>query len=321
MATINDVSRLANVSKATVSRVLSGTRGVKEASRQAVLQAAESLNYRPNVMAQNLATQRSNYVGVILSTTDAGHVSTYLPLLSNALKSRGKNMLVNFADNPDEFARCVDTFRSGQCDAIIAVGGSLAKQVDEDDNIITIDGHNNGTQRSVAYDYRFACESSCRYLSSKGHTSIAIILDDNDYASEQVLEGYKTAMQNLSIPINRQLIVHAAENPELAAMNLLNSYSPFTAMIVMRDSHAAIAMKLFKNFNLATPQDVSIMSLEDSFLANQLSPALTCISYPSEKLVNAAMHELEHILNHQQTEPAMMIQGNLVTRDSVANRN
>lgn len=54
MSTINDVSRLAGVSKATVSRVLSGSRGVKEASRQAVLQAAEALNYRPNMIAQSL---------------------------------------------------------------------------------------------------------------------------------------------------------------------------------------------------------------------------------------------------------------------------
>ena len=51
MSTINDVSRLAGVSKATVSRVLSGSRGVKEASRQAVLKAVDELNYRPNVIA------------------------------------------------------------------------------------------------------------------------------------------------------------------------------------------------------------------------------------------------------------------------------
>ncbi len=54
MSTINDVSRLAGVSKATVSRVLSGSRGVKEASRQAVLKAVDELNYRPNVIAQSL---------------------------------------------------------------------------------------------------------------------------------------------------------------------------------------------------------------------------------------------------------------------------
>ncbi|SPW22223.1 Galactose operon repressor [Cronobacter sakazakii] len=57
MSTINDVARLARVSKATVSRVLSGNRGVKEESRLAVLRAAEMLNYQPNAIAQSLSSQ------------------------------------------------------------------------------------------------------------------------------------------------------------------------------------------------------------------------------------------------------------------------
>lgn len=65
MSTINDVSRLAGVSKATVSRVLSGSRGVKEASRQAVLKAVDELNYRPNVIAQSLLSQSTGCIGVI----------------------------------------------------------------------------------------------------------------------------------------------------------------------------------------------------------------------------------------------------------------
>lgn len=319
MATINDVSRLANVSKATVSRVLSGNRGVKDASREVVLKAAEALNYRPNVMAQNLATQRSNYIGVVLSTTDAGQVSTYLPLLAHALRARNKQMLVHFADTDEEFSRVIAELNNSQCDAIISVGGA-AHHIN-DASIIAIDGVAEGNDcHTIGYDYRFACESACRYLSSKGHSSIAIILDNNDYTAELVLEGYKIAMQNLSIPINRQLIVNVKESPELAVMTLLNSYSTYTALIVMRDSHAAIAMKLFKDFNLSTPQEVSIMSLEDSFLANQLTPALTCISYPSQKLVNAAMQALDERMSYRQKEKQPLIQGNLVTRDSVVNR-
>lgn len=320
MATITDVSRLANVSKATVSRVLSGSRGVKEESRELVLKAAEALNYRPNTIAQSLATQRTDYIGVVLSTTDAGQVSTYLPLLAKSLKTRNKHMLVHFADSEAEFKNVISELDAGQCDAIITVGGTGSHC--NNANVITIDGINDSNNQTIGYDYSFACESACRYLSSKGHSSIAILLDDhNSYASEQVLQGYKTAMQNLSIPINRQLIVSVNDSPDLAVMNLLNSYLPFTAFIVMRDSHAAIAMKLFKDFNLATPQDISIMSLEDSFLANQLTPTLTCISYPSEKLVQAAMQKLDNLMKHREsTESTPLIKGNLITRESVINR-
>jgi DNA-binding LacI/PurR family transcriptional regulator len=70
MPTIDDVSRLANVSRATVSRVLTGTRGVREESREAVLRAVEELNYRPSFAAQNLASQTSSHVGLVISAQD-----------------------------------------------------------------------------------------------------------------------------------------------------------------------------------------------------------------------------------------------------------
>lgn len=70
MPTIDDVSRLANVSRATVSRVLTGTRGVREESREAVLRAVEELNYRPSFAAQNLASQTSNHVGLVIPAND-----------------------------------------------------------------------------------------------------------------------------------------------------------------------------------------------------------------------------------------------------------
>ncbi|MDG3086043.1 LacI family DNA-binding transcriptional regulator [Vibrio hannami] len=318
MVTITDVSRLANVSKATVSRVMSGSRGVKEASREAVLKAAEELNYRPNAAAQNLANQRTDYIGVILSTTDAGQVSTYLPLLSKALRSKGKHMLVNFADTPAEYQRVVEELNSGHCDAIIALGGQVPSSSKE--NVIAIDSKASSEMRNIGYDYRFASESACRFLFSKGHTSVAIVLDDDNYASQQVLEGYKTSLQNMAMPVNRQLIVNAGESTEQAMMTLLNSYSPFTAIIVMRDSQAAVAMKLLKDFNLSTPQEVSIMSLEDSSLAAQLTPPLTCISYPSEKLVEAAMKELDDYLCGRPGKDNSLVPGNLVTRESVVNR-
>ncbi len=318
MATITDVSLLANVSKATVSRVMSGSRGVKPESREAVLRAAEELNYRPNAAAQTLANQRSDYIGVVLSTTDAGQVSTYLPLLAKSLKQKGKHMLVQFAESEHEYSTAISELNQRHCDAIIAIGGQLPAKLDH--NVIAIDTIADGEQRSVRYDYRFACESACRFLASKGHSSVAIVVDDDGYASHQVLDGYKAALENMAMPINRMLMVNAKESGEQAIMQLLNSYSPFTALIVMRDSQAATAMKLLKDFNLSTPQEVSIISLEDSSLASQLTPQLTCIRYPSDKMVEAAMSELEESLAGRPSIDKPLVSGMLVSRESVVNR-
>jgi len=99
MPTIDDVSRLANVSRATVSRVLTGTRGVREESREAVLRAVEELNYRPSFAAQNLASQTSSHVGLVISAQDESHGARLLPLLSQALKGLNKSLLVQYVSD------------------------------------------------------------------------------------------------------------------------------------------------------------------------------------------------------------------------------
>ena len=98
MSTINDVSRLAGVSKATVSRVLSGSRGVKEASRQAVLQAAEALNYRPNMIAQSLLSQSTGCIGVICAQDNINQTTSYLYALEKQLSQHQKHLLLRFAN-------------------------------------------------------------------------------------------------------------------------------------------------------------------------------------------------------------------------------
>ena len=108
MPTIDDVSRLANVSRATVSRVLTGTRGVREESREAVLRAVEELNYRPSFAAQNLASQTSSHVGLVISAQDESHGTRLLPLLSQALKGLNKSLLVQYVSDPVEQAAAID---------------------------------------------------------------------------------------------------------------------------------------------------------------------------------------------------------------------
>lgn len=104
MPTIDDVSRLANVSRATVSRVLTGTRGVREESREAVLRAVEELNYRPSFAAQNLASQSSSYIGVVLSSRDENSGARLLPALARAMKLLNKTLIVQYVDNAIEHA-------------------------------------------------------------------------------------------------------------------------------------------------------------------------------------------------------------------------
>ncbi len=125
MPTIDDVSRLANVSRATVSRVLTGTRGVREESREAVLRAVEELNYRPSFAAQNLASQTSSHVGLVISAQDESNGARLLPLLSQALKGLNKSLLVQYVSDPVEQAAVIDDLQR-QCVAVVVLGAVAA---------------------------------------------------------------------------------------------------------------------------------------------------------------------------------------------------
>lgn len=317
MTTITDVSRLAKVSKATVSRVLSGSRGVREDSRLAVLKAAEALNYSPNVAAQNLATQSNHYVGVILNTADAASLTSYLPLISRKLKSLNKLMLVQFAESDAEQQKVLMELHS-QCDAVILINGTI--NTSAFDRVLHMDGVMSDTQASVGFDYQFAAESACRYLLGKGHKKIAILVDDLEQEScNDIMTGYKNALQNSSLPYDRRLVLQAKSNLEAALLGLINSFTQYTAIVVKRDSYAADAMRIMREFNIQVPKDVSVMSLEDSPLAQQLNPTLTCISHSSEQLAESCMAHLQSLLEQSispiKTTP--LIAGRLVSRESV----
>lgn len=115
----------------------------------------------------------------------------------------------------------------------------------------------------------------------KGHRNIALLVDsDSDDASRQMLEGYRNVLQNYSIPFNRQLVLTANDDVEQALLTLINSFSKYSVIIVKRDRYAAEAMRLLREFTIAVPQEVSLLSLEDSPLASLLYPPLTCISRP-----------------------------------------
>ena len=320
MANITDVSRLANVSKATVSRVLSGSRGVREESRLAVLQAAEQLNFRPNATARSLATQATDCVGIILSPQLGNRLASMLPLLEGALARAGKNMLVRFADEAQQQQQAVDELLGGRCDGVLVLG--TKQPLNPDSRLIQLDGVSESDNLNLCYDLTFATESACRFLLGKGHRQLVLMLDDKSSpAGKSAIQGYQQALQQQSLPYNSQLVIDGTDNQQ-ALLGLLNRYLPFTALLVQQDAQAADAMRLLREFNLHIPQDVSVISLEGSSLASQLTPPLTCIEYPSERLAQESVRVLQAQLA-QSLRPAdehQKFQGRLVVRESVVAR-
>lgn len=201
MSTINDVSRLAGVSKATVSRVLSGSRGVKEASRLAVLKAVEELNYRPNVIAQSLLTQSTGCIGVICAQENINQTTGYLYALEKHLSQHQKHLLLRFASNKAEVKNALDELSCGLCDDVLIIGARFPLNIHQE-NVILVDCLETGNDvNSIQFDHTFATETACNYLISQNRRQIALIHPHGMGFSDQSYWAINTRWRKTFFPL------------------------------------------------------------------------------------------------------------------------
>ena len=156
MPTIDDVAKLANVSRATVSRVLTGTRGVREDSREAVLKAVEVLDYRPSFAAQTLASNTSGYIGMVLPAHEASFSATLLPRLSLAVKALNKSLLIQYVNDENEQKAAIHSLHH-QCAAVVTLSHASS---DMPANVIAFDAFSTKGSANQGYNYAFAAESA-----------------------------------------------------------------------------------------------------------------------------------------------------------------
>ncbi|ELY5814201.1 LacI family DNA-binding transcriptional regulator [Cronobacter turicensis] len=262
MSTINDVSRLAGVSKATVSRVLSGSRGVKEASRQAVLKAVDELNYRPNVIAQSLLSQSTGCIGVICAQENINQTTGYLYALEKQLSQHQKHLLLRFANSKHEVMNALDELTSGLCDDVLIIGARFPLNITQE-NVILVDCMESENAPSLHYDHAFAVETACNYLIRQNRRQIALIYPQGNGFADQVLLGYKLALERNFLPFNRNLVFMDATSSSVALQELLNNATTlnFNALLVADDQEAQRVIPQLQAFNKSVPDDIMVFSL------------------------------------------------------------
>ncbi|WP_213993565.1 LacI family DNA-binding transcriptional regulator [Sodalis sp. dw_96] len=308
MATINDVSRLARVSKATVSRVLSGSRGVRDESRQAVLKAAGALNYQPNQVAQSLSGQSTGCVGVICAMESMQLAVNYLPALEKQFSRHNKHLLLRFADDAMGVEDALFSMGRGLCDAMIIIGARFPlPSLDKD--VILIDCLDAPGENSISFDHAFAAETACHYLINHGRRQLVLLNYADGETAEQLLQGYRRGLEYHLLPYNRQRVACRDPSPSVALQSLINSGTPFNGLLVVNPADAREALSVLHAFGRSVPDSLAIISLEGSTsLPGSLLP-LPAIEYPLEKLAEKA---LDMITGKLQDGGPLVIRGNLV---------
>ena len=332
--TIKDVAALAGVSPSTVSRTCKNNPSISSETKEKVRKAMLELGYEPNFQASNLASQNSRTIGIILpaSAREVYENSFYLEAVrgvSHYCNQKQYMTTIVTGHDEDEILQAVRSMsRSGKVDAFIVLYSR------KDDPVIDylfnegllyslIGKATQYTNQSIYIDNDnlLAGEEATEYLYQLGHRRIAYLgSDSNLIFSADRKSGYLLALAKHGLLMRPEYCVEVANvsqnNTEEISALLLQSEPP-TAIVVSDDILAVSLERVCLQNKLSIPEDLSIISFNNSLFARLTSPQLTSIDINSCQLgIEAASQIINHIENPGLVATKIIVPHHLIERDS-----
>ncbi|MFC1674385.1 LacI family DNA-binding transcriptional regulator [Candidatus Omnitrophota bacterium] len=301
---INDVARRAGVSITTVSRVINNVATVKYRHKKAVLDAVKELKYQPSVLAQRLATGKSNVVALVIPRYEGIFYSFYalelirgIGTLCAVLKL---DLLLRLTDSKTE-ANLTSIGGAIFAD-IIGNRQQLEDALRQDIPCVVINNHIDDRRVScISIDNVGGAEQAVNYLVSLGHKKIAHITGDLvSQAAAQRLEGYKRALSKHKLPVDEEFIFktdYSRGQARQAAVKLLNMSKAPTAVFVASDSMALEVMAVAKEMGEEIPKSLSIVGFDDNPSGLYGFVALTTVRQPLVKMGQDAVKQLKALMD------------------------
>lgn len=331
MANIYEVAELAGVSLATVSRVINPGAKVSEKTRQKVLSAMKELGYRPNSIAQSLATRTSNSVGVLVSELHGAFYGAMLSAIEETLRAAGKFVLVATGHSKEEQEREGMRFLvSRNCDALIVHVEALPDKFLVEHNqkstpVVVVNRKVRGiADRCFSLDNELGGYLAAQSLLRQKHRKIAYISGPLDWVdAQQRLKGHKRALAEAGVTFDERLLYegdyHETGGSE-ALNHLFDKGIAFSAVVCANDEMAAGAMAAAHDRGLRLPEELSIVGFDDAPISRYVYPKLSTVHYPITDMSRMAarwvlknVYEQDHLDIGQQ-----VFQPSFVARDSVS---
>ncbi|ORM57540.1 transcriptional regulator [Pantoea rodasii] len=332
MTTMLDVAKRAGVSKATVSRVLAGHAYVSKTVRDRVMLAIDEMDYRPNLLARNLATSRSHSIGLMVpNTLYNGPFFTELLFQAATMTEKLGSQLV-LADgkhNAQQERDAINFLIDSCCDAVIIYPRYLS--VDDIDALIPAMSKplivlnrrlKKHPQYSVCADHENDTLNAVNHLIALGHRDIAFIKGmGSSHTGLSRHKGFISALMDNQLEYNENLMLDGcwtSVSGQQAVEELLRRKVPFSALVASNDDMAIGAACALHNAGLRVPEDVSLLGFDDIPVAPFLIPALTTVHVPVAEMVSSALMQLTKMLDGEAITPLSLMPGRLVKRNSVA---
>ena len=326
--TIRDVARRAGVSVATVSRFINQTAVVSPEVSDRLAQVMSELKYVPRAAARNLATHRTNTLGLLL---DAIHGDFFAPLfygIEAASRQAGYNLLISTFSRPSTspdfslplgphntdglliFTNTLDTqgitycFESGL--PVVLIHQSAPDGLD----IPCVTVENKAATRKIV-EHLIEAHGRQRIVFLRG------LQDNEDLFWREC--GYQEALQTHGLPLDPALIADGQFEREVAQASisaLLSAGVQFDAVFSGDDEAAVGVLNALRLAGVRVPEDVSVVGFDDQRLSAFLTPPLTTVRAPTEKVGYEAVQQLLKLIRTGQADPLTLLPTEMIVRSS-----
>ncbi|MCA2215904.1 LacI family DNA-binding transcriptional regulator [Jidongwangia harbinensis] len=336
--TLEDVARVAGVSRATVSRVINGIRNVDPQLHEVVWHAVGQTGYVPNRLARSLVTRRSGTVALVVSDTESHDDDPFMGRffadpyfgrvvggLMSVLRTAGVQLALQMVGTDQQRARLVGDLRNGQADGVVVLSlpahdplprmltdaGVPAVMIGRPAEPVPINYVDlaNDTGAGLAADH----------LLGRGCRLIGMISGPADVpASTDRISGFRRTMARHGhawVPLVSGNFTQ--DSGEHAMRDLLAAHPGVDGVFVANDLMALGALTALRAAGRRVPDDVAVVGFDDSSAAVAASPALTTVRHPLEDMAaESARLLLGHVEDRNLRVSSVIYEPELVVRQS-----
>jgi LacI family transcriptional regulator len=319
--TLEEIGKLAGVSRSTVSRVVNGSANVSEVVRERVGQVIHQTGYHPHAAARSLVTHRTRVIGVVIpEALTKLFTDPFFPLLlrgvTETCNSHDYHLMLSLFSGPDgQFDMHRRVIRSGYLDGVIMASTRLddplvARLLQDKVALVMVGRHPDERVNYVDTDNLGAARMATEHLIRLGHKKIATLTGPlNMLQAQDRVAGFRQAMDAHRYSLPESLVVEGdfTEGSGYEGMTRLLAVRP-SAVFAASDAMAVGALKAIRHAGLRVPDDIALVGFDDVPIAEAIEPALTTVRQPIERLGSMATELLLTLIEAGSSEEPRLVQ-------------
>ncbi len=334
---IKDIARAAGVSHSTVSRALSDSPLLNQATKARICRLAQEMGYSPDAAARSLVMGRTRTIGVVVTTIADPFAAEVVEGIERTAYAHGYSLILAASnDEPEREIAAVEMLRSKRTDAVIVTSSRVGALHQERLRtagvpVILLNSHSQQQMPnaySVCVDDAHGGRLATEHLIGLGHRRIAHVTGPAGHSpSADRLAGYRDALTDAGIDYDPAYVVGGTgrlDSGHEAHLSLLALCERPSAVFCYNDMTAIGLLSAAREAGVAVPRDMAVVGFDDIPFAAYAAPPLTTVAQPMFELGERAMNMALALMGCPGGAPCgvtnVVLQGRLIVRESTSCR-